>query len=292
MSTLLLAIGFGLVTSAVIALSAVALSLQFSISNIPNFAHGEFLTLGAYGAFVAQVFTHNLVIDAIGAVVFAAAAGWLVNTAVIEPFVRRGAKITFLFVLTIAVSLILQNGLIMVFGGTTQTLVLTPQNFIQVGPFHWTPVDLAVMVTALAIMVALHFVLRYTTFGKAQRAVADNRELAAVSGIDTARIVHLTWLLAGGIAGVAGFVIAMSGGTFNPTTGYSYLLVTFAAAVIGGLGRPYGAMLGALVIGIATEISGAFLNASYKQVIAIALLVVVLLLRPAGLFTPKSEVAA
>lgn len=278
-------VGFGLVTAAVIALSAVALSLQFSVSNIANFAHGEFLTLGAYGALIAQLVTHNLFIDALAGGVVTAAAAWAINRGIIEPFVRRGARVTVLFVITIALSLIIQNGLIMFFGGTTQTLVVPSYTANDVGPFRFTFMDEVVIAVAVVVMFAVHIVLRYTKFGKSQRAVADNRELAGVTGINTPRVVALTWLMAGGIAGIAGVVIVFQSGTFSPTTGFSFLLVTFAAAVAGGIGRPYGAMLGALILGLVTEVGGAYVASSYKVVIAVGVLILVLLLRPSGLFS-------
>ncbi|HUZ69285.1 MAG TPA: branched-chain amino acid ABC transporter permease [Candidatus Saccharimonadales bacterium] len=291
MSTFTHVVGFGLVTSAVIALSAVALSLQFSVSNIPNFAHGEFLTLGMYGALVTQRLTDNIFVDALGGAAVTAVAAWAINRGIIEPFNRRGAKVTVLFVITIALSLMIQNGLIVFFGGTTQSLVVPSYAVNQVGPFLFTAADEVVMVVAVVIMVALHLVLRYTKFGKAQRAVADSRELASVTGINMPRVVALTWLMAGAIAGLAGVVIAFQGGTFNPLTGYTFLLVTFAAAVAGGLGRPYGAMVGALILGLATEVSGGYLAASYKMVIAVGILVLVLLVKPSGLFGAKEQAA-
>jgi neutral amino acid transport system permease protein len=278
-------VGFGLVTSAVIALSAVALSLQFSVSNIANFAHGEFLTLGAYGALIAQLVTHNLFIDALVGGVVTAVAAWAINRGIIEPFVRRGARVTVLFVITIALSLMIQNGLIMFFGGNTQTLVMPSYTANDVGPFRFTFMDEVVMAVAVIVMFAVHIVLRYTKFGKAQRAVADSRELAGVTGINTPRVVALTWLMAGGIAGIAGVVIVFQSGTFSPTTGFSFLLVTFAAAVAGGIGRPYGAMLGALILGLVTEVGGAYVASSYKVVIAVGVLILVLLVRPSGLFS-------
>jgi branched-subunit amino acid ABC-type transport system permease component len=282
-------VGFGLVTSAVIALSAVALSLQFSVSNIPNFAHGEFLTLGMYGALVAQFATNNVFVDVLVGAAVTGAAAWLINRSIIEPFNRRGAKITVLFVVTIALSLMIQNGLIMFFGGTTHSLVVPSERVNQLGPFLFTVTDELVIAVSVVIMLALHVVLRYTKFGKAQRAVADSRELASVTGINMPRVVALTWLMAGAIAGVAGAVIAFQGGTFNPLTGYTFLLVTFAAAVAGGIGRPYGAMVGAIILGLVTEVGGAYIAASYKQVIAVGILVLVLLLKPNGLFDARGR---
>lgn len=285
MNTILLSVGYGLVTASIIALSAIALSLQYGVSNIPNFAHGEFLTIGAYGALVAQHLTGIFVLDALIGGAAGALVAWLVNLLVIESFVRRSAPRSVLFVVTIGVSLVLQNLVNFFWGGQTQTYSLPPTKLHKVGPFAWTGVEELVMLTTLAIMGGLYVLLRFTKFGKAIRAVADDRELGGVTGIKTTRVVHLTWLLAGFIAGIAGVVLAASGGSFGPTTGYTFLLVTFAAAIVGGVGKPGGAVVGALIIGVTTEVAAAYLPSSYKQVVAVGVLILVLLVRPAGLFS-------
>lgn len=282
------AVGYGLVTSSVIALSAVALSLQWKVSNIPNFAHGEFLTVGAYGAMVAQVFTNNLAVDAAFGIALSAAVAAASNIAFIEPFLRRKANITTLFVVTIGISLIVQNVITLAFGAQVQTYSMGLQQLQHVGPFLWTTPEILVMAAAGGVMLGLHLLLQYTSFGRALRAVADDRQLARACGIDTGRVVNLTWLLAGGIAGLGGFTLAASSGSFDPGMGFGFLLVTFAAAVIGGIGRPYGAMGGALIVGIATEVSAAYLSSGYKQVIAVSLLILFLLIRPAGLFSRET----
>lgn len=285
MNTLLLSVGYGLVTASIIALSAIALSLQYGVSNIPNFAHGEFLTIGAYGALLAQHLTGIFVLDALIGGAAAGLVAWLVNLIVIESFVRRSAQRSVLFVVTIGTSLVLQNLITFFFGGQTQSYSLAPTNLHKVGPFAWTGTEEVVMVATLVIIVALYVLLRFTKFGMSMRAVADDRELGSVTGIKTTRVVHLTWLLAGFIAGIAGVVLAASGGSFGPTMGYNFLLVTFAAAIVGGVGKPWGALAGALIIGVATEVSASYLPSSYKQVIAVGVLVIVLLLRPSGLFS-------
>lgn len=285
MNTVLLSVGYGLVTASIIALSSIALSLQYGVSNIPNFAHGEFLTIGAYGALLAQHLTGVFFLDALIGAAGAGVVAWLVNLIVIESFVRRSAQRSVLFVVTIGVSLVLQNLITFFFGGQTQSYSLAPTNLHKVGPFAWTGTEEVIMVATLAIMGALYVLLRFTKFGKAMRAISDDRELGSVTGIKTTRVVHLTWLLAGFIAGIGGVVLAASGGSFGPTTGYNFLLVTFAAAIVGGVGKPWGAVAGAMIIGVTTEVSAAYLPSSYKQVVAVGVLILVLLLRPSGLFS-------
>jgi branched-chain amino acid transport system permease protein len=284
MSVLLHALGFGLVTSALIALSAVALSLQWAVSGIPNFAHGEYLTAGAYGALAAQTVTANIYLDALAAIAAGALVAWLSNWAVIEPFIRAGMQTGMLFIVTIGISIVLQSVIEMIFGAQTQTYALPAQTLNHIGPFLWTRIEIYVVVLAVTVMLLIHLVLRYTEFGRAIRSIADSRQLARACGVNTTRVINLTWLFAGGIAGVAGYAIAIAGGAFTPTTGYQFLLPTFAAAVIGGVGRPYGAMIGAVIVGITTELGAAYVSAGYKQVIAVGLLVLVLFVRPTGIF--------
>lgn len=289
---LLLAIGFGCITASILALSTVALSLQFSVTNIPNFAHGEIMTAGAYGALVTQRVTQNVLLAALVACIVGGVLALFLNWAVLAPFVRSGTKRLVLFILTIASGLVLQNAILLIFGGANLPFALPRSPAHQVGPFIFTERSELIIGAAVAIMLLLHVILRYTKFGKAQRAVADSRELARVSGIDAAQVIRLTWLLAGAIGGLAGFVLAVSIGSITPTLGNTFLLVIFAAAIVGGIGKPYGAMLGALVIGMAMEVSALYIPADYKPVVAFAFLILTLLVRPNGLFPTLRGVTA
>lgn len=290
MQDILLAVGFGLVTAAIIALSTVALSLQYSVTNIPNFAHGELMTLGAYGALVAQRSTDNIVLQALSAALVGGLFAWAMNYFIIQPFNRRGARNLVLFILTLAISLILQNGILLVFGGSNIGYALPASDAQQIGPFIFTGQDLLIIGSAVVIMVAVHLLLVRTKFGKAQRAISDSRELARVTGINADRIVQLTWLVDGLIAGFSGFALGASVGSLSPTIGNGFLLVIFAAAIVGGIGRIYGAMAGALLIGLAMEVSALYLAADYKVAVAFVLLILTLLLRPEGLIATKRVV--
>lgn len=209
----------------------------------------------------------------------------------LEPFRKAGVSVTSLFVVTIGVSILLQNIVSFAFGAQVQTYTLAQGGTHHVGPFLLSSLQLEIIGVAMLVMLGLHLLLRYSTFGKSVRSVADDRQLARACGIPTTRITNLTWLLSGAIAGLSGFALAATAGAFEPTTGYSFLLVCFAATVIGGVGRPYGAALGALIVGEVTEISAAYLSASYKEVFAVGLLVLFLFLRPSGLFTPVRQAA-
>lgn len=286
MHDLSIALGFGLVTASILALSTVALSLQLSVTNVPNFAHGELLTIGAYGALLSYHVIPNIYFQGVAAALAGAALAFILNSALLAPFAKAGAKRLTLFVVTIGASLVIQNVLVLFFGGAYVTYTLPASRLLAIGPFLFTATDLAVLAVAVAIMLALHVLLKYTKFGKAQRAVADSVELARVSGISATQIVTLTWLLAGAIAGLGGFVLGITVGSFAPSLGNGFLFVTFAAAVVGGLGKPYGAMAGAILIGVLMEVSALYIDAAYKQVVAFAVLILFLLLKPNGIFGP------
>lgn len=286
MSGFLEALGFGIVTAAIVGLSAVALSLQFGVTNFPNFAHGEFLTVGAYTAFAMQYITTNLAIDTLAGVVGGAVLGYLMNRFAIAPFMRTGKRVIVLLVVSAALSQVIEGVLSMIFGESNVVLQMPLQVAHHVGPFLWTTLDIEVIVAAVIAVALLHVMLHYTTFGKAQRAAADDKTLARITGVKTDRVITGTWLITGAMAGGAGVALAATVGSFNNLLGFNFLLVTFAAAIIGGIGRSVGAILGAVAIGLVTEITGFYLNAGYKQEFALIALVVFLFIRPQGILSP------
>jgi neutral amino acid transport system permease protein len=293
MSNFLLGIGFGLVTASILALATVPLSLQMSVARIPNFAHGEILTAGAYAAYVVNQHISNIYLAALAAVLAGGAVAFGMNALLLQPFARRRPKLLILFILTIAASLIIQNLILLFFGGNSLAYNLPQSAPHKIGPFLLTSLNLLTIGLAVVLMVAVHVLLKYTKFGKAQRAVSDSRDLARVTGINSEGVIRLTWLIDGVIAGFAGFLLGISSGTLSPTLGQGYLLVIFAAAILGGIGKPYGAMAGALVIGLAMEISALYIPASYKEAVAFGLLILTLLARPNGIFAaPRASGAA
>ena len=288
MDQFLLYVGFGIVTAAVLSLSAVALTLEFAVSRVANLAHGELLTIGAYAAYEFLQWTGSVAIAALGAAVVGGIAGIAMNIGLIERFAGRPPIIT--LIATLGLSLILQNILIIIFGAANQNYAINQGSPHHIGPFLLTDAEILVTLSAAAVATALYLLLQYTKFGKALRAVSDNRELARVSGIPAQRVVTATWGIAGLIAGFAGFVLAETIGTFGPSLGFGYLLITLAAAVAGGLGRPYGTVAGALLVGLVLELAGAYSNSSYQLAFALGVLVLLLLFRPNGLLVSGREV--
>ncbi len=290
MTTFLVTIGIGLSTAAILSLSAVAFTLEFAVSRVANFAHGEFLTIGAYVAYSGQaIFHENVAAAAAIAAAAGAAAGLALNFGLIEQF--RGRSAITVFIATLGVALIVENVLVIIYGAANVTYGFRQGKLHHVGPFLWTTSDIEVIISALAVAGLIYLLLQRTRFGKAVRAISQDRALAQVSGIPARRIIMQTWALAGAVAGFAGFVLADTVGTFGPTLGFSFLLLTITATVAGGLGRPYATFGGALIVGLAIQIAGTYTSSAYEYVFAFLLLVLLMLFRPNGVFVRRSAVA-
>jgi branched-subunit amino acid ABC-type transport system permease component len=290
MTTFLVTIGIGLSTAAILSLSAVAFTLEYAVSRIANFAHGEFLTLGAFAAYSGQrIFHQNVAAAAVIAALAGAVAGLALNFGLIEQF--RGRTAITVFIATLGVALIVENLLVIIYGAANVTYSFPQGNLHHVGPFLWTTSDIEVIISALAVAGLIYLLLQHTRFGKAVRAISQDRALAQVSGIPARRIIMQTWALAGAIAGFAGFALAYTVGTFGPTLGFSFLLLTITATVAGGLGRPYATFGGAIIVGLAIQIAGTYTSSAYELVFAFLLLVLLMLFRPNGVFVRSSAVA-
>jgi branched-subunit amino acid ABC-type transport system permease component len=282
---LLLTLGFGIVTAAILSLSAVAFTLEYAVTNVANLSHGEILTIGAYAAYLVQQRTGNPLLAALGAAVAGGIIALVMHTAVIDRFVRRGVGTMPTFIATLGMSFVIQNVLVIIFGAANVAYTIPQSAPNQVGPFLWTSVEEEIIISALVITAVLYVIITYTKFGKALRAVFQNRELARVTGINAQFVAAATWFLAGLVAGYAGFILAESVGTFNPYFGFSFFLITLTAAVAGGLGKPFSTMAGAVIVGIALEFTGGYISASYELAFAFAILAAIILVRPRGLFT-------
>ncbi|UQX88962.1 branched-chain amino acid ABC transporter permease [Jatrophihabitans telluris] len=292
MHALILGIGFGIVTAAVLAISTVALSLQFSVTNFPNFSHGEFMTIGAYSSYSAYQATHSAIVACVVAMAVGAILGVGVNMLLLAPFGRKNTASLTLFVVTIGLSLILQNAVLWRYGGSSLRLQIEPGLPHHILGFELTTAQLIIIGGAVLSMAGVHVLLKYTVFGRAQRAVAESPMLAEASGIKSGRVINLTWLLTGALTGLAGFVLALTTGSLTPVMGFSFLLVVFASAILGGIGHPYGSMAGAVAVGLAMEVSATYIPSDYKTVVAFVILIAVLLVRPQGLVPSKRLAAA
>ncbi len=286
---LVASIGFGLVTASIVALAAVGFTLQFGVTNIINLAYGDVMTASAFVAYVCNAAGLNIWLClAIGSA-FGAVASLALNRGVYTPFIRHGANLLTVIIVTLAMALIIQNVVLAVWGPNFFSYTMAVGQSVQLGALTLTLSQLGIIALSAAAMVVVHIVLTYTKLGKAMRATAVNPALARSCGIRTDRIIDATWLISGALCGAAGVVLVINTTSFTAATGGNFLLVIAAAAILGGIGRPYGAMAGALVIGLSTEVSAAFISPSYKDVVAFVLLVLVLLLRPQGIFSGSTS---
>ena len=283
MSSIILSIGFGLVLASILSMGAVGFTLQFGVTNLFNLAFGECMTLAAFAAYVV----HNTLGWSMWVALVAGGIAGMVVSLVISrmiylPFMHRGTTQFAMVMVTVAVSIIIKNVLQAMTGATFYSYGLPPQQSVHILGMVFTPRQLGIMALAALSLLGLHVIFRYTRLGKAMRATADDSALARTCGIPTTRIISAAWILSGLLAGFAGVALAMDLGTFDNNTGGAFLLLIVAAAVFGSVGEPYGAMVGALVIGIVSELA-ALIAPDLKYVAAFALLVVVLLVRPEGL---------
>jgi len=290
MSTFLVSVGIGLATAAILSLSAVAFTLEYAVSRIAHFAHGEFLTIGAYAAYSGQALFHqNVAAAALTAAAAGLVAALALNAGLIEQF--RGRSAITVFIATLGASLIVQNLLVMGYGAANVSYTFAQGSLHHVGPFLWTTTDIEVIFSALAVAGLIYLLLQRTRFGKAVRAVSQDRALAQVSGIPARRIVMQTWALAGAISGFAGFALADTIGTFSPTLGFGFLLLTITATVAGGIGRPYATLGGALIVGLVLQLAGTYTSSAYELVYAFLFLVLLMLFRPNGVFVRRGATA-
>lgn len=276
--------GFGIVTASVLAMGAVGFSMLYGITGVINFAYGDEMTVAAYATYVFNVLLHvdvwvSALIVTLGMGFFSVAMA----RGLVAPFKRRRAGTFALMIITFALGLVFQNLLQVIFGSSFQSFDVSQPKTVHLLGMVFTNQQLVIIAIGLLAMLALHLLLQFTRVGVAMRAMSDNVSLARACGIDTPRITDLTWFLAGLLAGAGGFVLALNTTAFGPALGETFLLVIVSAAILGGVGRAYGAMLGAVIVGVVTAMSVLVLPASDKTAVALIILVLVLLLRPHGL---------
>jgi len=294
-STLLPAIGFGLVTASILAVAGVGFTLQFGVTNILNLAYGDIMTAAAFVAYLVTSAGISVWLALAAGGAFGAVFSVLLNRALYTPFVRHGTRLFGMIIVTIAVSLIVQNSMLAIFGANFFSLNMPRPASVHIAGMVFTTIQLAIIGVAVVAMLLIHLLLRYTKLGKAMRATATDPDLARNCGIATDRVIDLAWAISGALCGLAGVILVMNLTAFTDTTGAQFLIPIIAVAVLGGIGQPYGAMLGALVIGIVSELAAAVISPDYKNVVAFVILVMVLLARPQGILSEiatRKEVAA
>ena len=273
----------GVAVGSIIALAAVGLTLTYGILRLANFAHGDFMTLGAYLTLLANTSGINIwlsmLLGAIGTV-----AAMLISEKLIWSNMRsRRATSTTLIIISIGLALFLRNGIILIWGGSNKSYDIPTSPAREILGIRIPQNQLLVMFLAVVVILALHYLLQNTKIGKAMRAVADNLDLARVSGIDVDRVVLWTWTIAGSLTALGGSMYGLITAV-RPNMGWFLILPMFAATILGGIGNPYGAIAAALVIGVTQELSTPLLGSQYKQGVGLLIVILVLLIRPKGLF--------
>jgi branched-subunit amino acid ABC-type transport system permease component len=280
----------GLVTGSVIAIAAVGVSIVYAILRLVNFAYGDFM---AFGALAAYAFNGplglGLVVSAILAMLATAVLSLALDAVLWRPLRHRRAGFMSLFLASIGLALVLRQSLLLAYGPQPQTYRVDQFKVYVLGSVRLSQSQMITIVAATAIIVALGLFLARTTIGRTMRALADDRTLAAVAGIDVGRTIAFTWIVAGMLAGIAGILAGLAQTTFDPNFGFTLLLPIFAAVVLGGIGSAYGALAGGLTLGIAMELSTwppffGGVNPVYKPVVAFVVLAAALMIRPQGLF--------
>lgn len=273
----------GIATGSILALAAIGLTLTYGILRLSNFAHGDFMTLGAYLTWLVNINGVNIWLA-----MLLGAAGTIIAMLISEyllwrPMRDRRATSTTLIIISIGLALFLRSGILLIWGGSNQSYDLPLVQALKVGDLRIAYYRLVVIALAILAIIAVHFLLQNSKIGKAMRAVADNVDLARVSGINVDRVVIWTWV-------ITGLLTAFAGGMFGlitavkPNMGWFLILPMFASVILGGIGNPYGAIVGAFIIGLAQELSIPLLGSEYKLGVALLIMVLILLVRPQGLF--------
>jgi branched-subunit amino acid ABC-type transport system permease component len=283
MSLLAASLGFGLVTASVLAIAAVGFTMQFAVTDVLNLAYGAVMIGSAFVAYTVNQAGASIWIGMLAAAAAGAVGSVLLNRFIYTPFQRRGSAPITLVIVALGMTLIIEFGVQAIVGGTNVSYAVAAGPTLKAGGLALTTVQLVIIGLSVVIMALVHGVLRYTKLGKAMRATAANRSLARNCGIRTDRVVTATWAMTGALCGIAGTVFGINEGSFGATSEDLFLVVILAAVFLGGPGQAYGAMIGAVLIGLATEISAAYMTPSYKDVVAFMVLLVMLAVRPAGL---------
>lgn len=287
---------WGVMLGGIIAVGSIGLTLVYGVVKFPNFSHGALVTLGAYGTLMVMAylpeglplrpfsFGWEFIVAFVIAMPLVGLIAIVIDKLLYRRLRQRGAHLVLFAMASLAMEFFLRSWIYLIWGPDFRFYYVgraNPALDLPLG-IRVQADQLFILVLAFVLVAVVYLLLEKTKMGKAMRATADNPELAQVRGINTERVIAWTWMLGGGLAGAGGAMYALSS-QLRPEMGFFLLLPMFAAVIMGGIGNPYGALLGALIIGITTQLSAAFLNPAYGPAVAFVLLVITLLVRPQGL---------
>src|SRR5918994_729026 len=274
----------GLSLGAIYALGAVGLTLVYGILRLVNFAHGDFLTFGAYMAYIINVtWEMPLVLGIFFAMALTALLGVFFERVMWGPMRARGAGVLQLLLMAIGLALLIRYAIQYAWGTEIRSLDVNDTATVEFVGLRVGRTSLIVIIVGVITLIAIGLMLRYALLGKRMRALSDNLELAETSGIDTSRVILWTWIFAGALAGLAG-VMAGAVTDVRPEMGFELLLPIFAAVVLGGIGDAFGALAAGLVLGVVIEWSTLLIDARWKTFVGFVVLILALVIRPQGIF--------
>jgi len=280
----------GLTLGVVYALGAVGLTLVYGILRLVNFAHGDFLTFGAYMAYLVNVtWGMPLVAGIFFAMAATALLGFVSERVMWRPMRAKGAGWLHLMLMTIGLAFLIRSAVQWFWGTQIRTLDVNITDSVSFLGLRIGQTELVVVVVGIAVLLAVGLIVRFSLLGKQMRALSDDMALAETAGIDTRRVILYTWLFAGGLAGLAG-VLSGALTSLRPELGFELLLPIFAAVILGGIGNPFGALTAGLVLGIATEWSTLVIEPRWKVTIGFVALIIALIIRPQGIFGRAKEI--
>jgi neutral amino acid transport system permease protein len=277
----------GIALGSIIALGAVGLTLTYGILRLSNFAHGDLMTLGAFVAWMLNMSPipglNNIWVSMVVGIIATVGFALLAEAVLWKRMRRVRATATTLVIISIGLALFLRNGILLIWGSDAKRYNLPVSEAIDLFGIKIKFYNLVVLGLAVVAIAGLHFLLQNTKIGKAMRAVADDIDLARVTGINVEQVVLWTWIIAASLTGLGGQMYGLVTNV-RPDMGWFLIMPMFAAVTLGGIGNPYGAIAGAFIIGIAQEVSVPIVGSQYKLAIALILMVLTLLFRPQGLF--------
>jgi branched-chain amino acid transport system permease protein len=280
----------GLRFGLLIAMCAVGLSLIFGTTGLTNFAHGEMVTLGAVVAFAINSNGVPLIAAGLIAVVVGGLVGAANELGLWRPLRRRGTGLVAALVVSIGLSLAMRYLIQTFYGGRSSAYIdYQSQRARDYGILTLTDRDLYSIIISVVVLVGVAVMLQRTRIGKAMRAVADNRDLAASSGIDVNRVILVVWVMGGALAALGGVLLGLSD-QVQWDMGYRLLLLMFAGVTLGGLGTAYGALLGSVIVGVFVQMSTLVIPDDVKYVGGLLLLIVILIIRPQGILGSRARI--
>lgn len=274
----------GIVMGSILALGAVSLTFQYGVLNFPNLAHGEFIAIGAYLTLLGNVwFGWGLIQSGIFAIIISIGLGILLEKLLWKPLRYGGAGLVSFLIISMGASIFLRSSIIAIFGGSFHYFDIPASIPITFHGLSIGKYQLLVLIFSIISMIAIHYILQKTRLGKSLRAISDSTRLAKISGIDVDWTIRMMWVIVMVLVGIAGIMYGLVI-MIRPRMGFYLLLPIFASVILGGVGNVYGAIIGAMILGISQEVSTLWLPTQYKVAVSFVALIIVLIFRPKGLF--------